>query len=120
MLSGFAASADHIILACGATDFRKQIEGLSSLVSMKYKLDPFASGYVFIFCNRRRNSIKVLRYDANGFVLATKKLLDGMKFQWPKDEKEVDEISEATGMAVGRVGNRAEKSTSSGRYVSGK
>ena len=53
-----------------------------------------ASGYVFIFCNRRRNSIKVLRYDANGFVLATKKLLDGMKFQWPKDEKEVDEISE--------------------------
>ena len=79
MLSGFAASADHIILACGATDFRKQIEGLSSLVSMKYKLDPFASGYVFIFCNRRRNS---------------KKLLDGMKFQWPKDEKEVDEISE--------------------------
>ena len=87
-------SADHIILACGATDFRKQIEGLSSLVSMKYKLDPFASGYVFIFCNRRRNSIKVLRYDANGFVLATKKLLDGMKFQWPKDEKEVDEISE--------------------------
>ena len=94
MLSGFAASADHIILACGATDFRKQIEGLSSLVSMKYKLDPFASGYVFIFCNRRRNSIKVLRYDANGFVLATKKLLDGMKFQWQKDEKEVDEISE--------------------------
>ena len=40
------------------------------------------------------SSIKVLRYDANGFVLATKKLLDGMKFQWPKDEKEVDEISE--------------------------
>ena len=44
MLSGFAASADHIILACGATDFRKQIEGLSALVSMKYKLDPFANG----------------------------------------------------------------------------
>ena len=38
--------------------------------------------------------VEVLRYDANGFVLATKKLLDGMKFQWPKDEKEVDEISE--------------------------
>ena len=53
---------------------------------MKYKLDPFASGYVFICCNRRRNSINVLRYDANGFVLATKKLLDGMKFQWPKEE----------------------------------
>ena len=72
---------------------------------MKYKLDPFASGYVFIFCNRKKDSIKVLRYDQNGFLLATKKLLDDMKFQWPrtpdevkeisfKDEKEVDEISE--------------------------
>lgn len=29
----------------------------------------------------KRDSIKVLRYDQNGFILATKKLLDDMKFQ---------------------------------------
>ena len=93
MLKSFAGDAEHIILATGATDFRKQITSLSSMVTMQYHMDPFADGYVFIFCNRRRNAIKVLRYDKNGFVLATKKLLDGMKFQWPRNKDEVKEIT---------------------------
>ena len=93
MLKSFAGDAEHIILATGATDFRKQITSLSSKVTMQYHMDPFADGYVFIFCNRRRNAIKVLRYDKNGFVLATKKLLDGMKFQWPRNKDEVKEIT---------------------------
>ena len=93
MLKSFAGDAEHIILAIGATDFRKQITSLSSMVTMQYHMDPFADGYVFIFCNRRRNAIKVLRYDKNGFVLATKKLLDGMKFQWPRNKDEVKEIT---------------------------
>ena len=41
----------------------------------------------------RRLPIKVLRYDKNGFLLATKKLLDGMKFQWPRTPNEVKQIS---------------------------
>ena len=45
------------------------------------------------FYIRKRNAIKVLRYDNNGFVLATKKLLDGMKFQWPRNKDEVKEIT---------------------------
>ena len=93
MLKSFAGGAEHIILATGATDFRKQITSLSAMVTMQYHMDPFADGYVFIFCNRRRNAIKVLRYDKNGFVLATKKLLDGMKFQWPRNKDEVKEIT---------------------------
>ena len=93
MLKSFAGDAEHIILATGAKDFRKQITSLSSMVTMQYHMDPFADGYVFIFCNRRRNAIKVLRYDKNGFVLATKKLLDGMKFQWPRNKDEVKEIT---------------------------
>lgn len=93
MLKSFAGGAEHIILATGATDFRKQITSLSSTVTMQYHMDPFVAGYVFIFCNRRRNAIKVLRYDNNGFVLATKKLLDGMKFQWPRNKDEVKEIT---------------------------
>ena len=93
MLKSFAGDAEHIILATGATDFRKQITSLSSMVTMQYHMDPFADGYDFIFCNGRRNAIKVLRYDKNGFVLATKKLLDGMKFQWPRNKDEVKEIT---------------------------
>ena len=89
----FAEGASRIFLACGFTDFRKQIPGLVATVTLNFKLDPYNSSYVFIFCNRRKDSIKVLRYDYNGFVLATKKLLDDMKFQWPRTPDEVKEIT---------------------------
>ncbi|MCA5580538.1 IS66 family insertion sequence element accessory protein TnpB [Enterocloster clostridioformis] len=78
-----AEKAEHIYLACGATDFRKQIQGLTALVSMQFQLDPYQGTNVFIFCNKRRDTIKVLRYDKNGFILASKQLLDGMRFQGP-------------------------------------
>lgn len=93
MMKRFAEGASRIFLACGATDFRKQIPGLIATVTMNFRLDPYNDSYVFIFCNRRRDSIKVLRYDQNGFVLATKKLLDDMKFQWLRTPDEVKEIT---------------------------
>jgi transposase len=85
MLNRFAQDAKHIYLALGATDFRKQISSLVSLVHLQLGLDPFSESSVFIFCNKRKDSIKALRYDKNGFVLANKKLLEKMKCQWPKD-----------------------------------
>lgn len=56
-------------------------------------MDPFADTCVFIFCNKKKDSIKVLRYDKNGFILAHKKLLEKMKFQWPKDTEMTKKIS---------------------------
>ncbi len=79
MMQSFINGATRIYLACGATDFRKQINGLSALVTMKFDLDPFNDDCVFLFCNKKRTSLKVLRYDKNGFILASKTLLDGMK-----------------------------------------
>jgi len=93
MLNCFVTGAEQIFLAVGVTDFRKQSESLVSIVNMQFHLDPFANQYVFVFCNRKRNAIKILRYDSNGFILASKKLLDGMKFQWPKTPGEVKLIS---------------------------
>lgn len=90
MLSRFACDAEHIYLAVGATDFRKQI---SSLVHLQFGFDPFVTSSVFLFYNKKKDSIKVLRYDKNGFILANKKLLEKMKFQWPKDTKEIKEIN---------------------------
>ena len=34
-----------------------------------------------------------IRWDGNGFILVTKSLLDEMKFQWPKTQGEVRDIS---------------------------
>lgn len=93
MLDLFAKDATHIFIACGSTDFRKQSEGLVAIVNLQFRLDPFSEKSVFIFCNKRKTSIKVLRYDKNGFILASKKLLEGMQFQWPKNPSEVKEIT---------------------------
>ena len=93
MLRTLANDTDNIFLACGPTDFRKQIPGLVALVDKFYNLDPYAETNVFIFCNKKRNSIKVLRFDKNGFILATKQLLEDMKFQWPKKAEDIKNIS---------------------------
>ena len=36
MLNLITQGVEHIYLACGPTDFRKQIEGLAALVSLRY------------------------------------------------------------------------------------
>ena len=80
MLNRLTWDAEHIFLAMGATDFRKQTSSLVSLVQLQFGKDPFMETSVFIFCSKKRDSIKVLRYDKNGFVLAQKKLLEKMRF----------------------------------------
>lgn len=93
MLNRLVADTEHVYLALGATDFRKQMSSLASLVQLQFGMDPFMEFSIFIFCNKKRDSIKLLRYDKNGFILAHKKLLEKMKFQWPKDSKMVKEIN---------------------------
>lgn len=93
MMRRFLSDTDHIYLACGVTDFRKQISGLVAMVHMQFRLDPYKGSCAFVFCNKKRNGIKILLYDSNGFILASKKLLEDMKFQWPRTPEEVKEIS---------------------------
>lgn len=93
MMQHIADGADHIYLALGATDFRKQQNGLASLVALKFKLNPHSGSSIFLFCNKRHNTLRALRWDGNGFLLVTKSLSDDMKFQWPKSEGEVRDIT---------------------------
>ena len=93
MIHHIADEAEHIYIALGATDFRKQQNGLAALVSLKFKLDPYSGKNVFLFCNKRHSSLRALRWDRNGFVLVTKFLSDNMKFQWPKNQGEIRDIT---------------------------
>lgn len=52
----------RVYLACGKTDMRKSINGLTALVESGFMLDPFA-GAVFVFCNRRHDRVKILEWD---------------------------------------------------------
>ena len=63
-------------------DFRKAINGLSILVAEELELDPFSTR-VFAFCNRKRNQVKLLVWERNGFVLWQKRL-EKDRFPWPR------------------------------------
>lgn len=75
-----------------AVDFRKQMRGLSVLVQEELELDPF-SLHVFAFCNRRRDHVRLLYWERNGFALWQKKL-EQDRFPWPRKlDEEVIELS---------------------------
>jgi len=61
MMQHIADEAEHIYLALGATDFRKQQNGLAALISLKFKLNPYCGGSVFLFCNKKHSSLRALR-----------------------------------------------------------
>ena len=94
MIKDLLQSISKVYIAYGATDFRKQIDSLCIEVKSKFHLNPYEKA-AFIFFNKKRNSIKVLCYDKNGFILAQKKLLDKekMKFQWPRNSQEMKNIT---------------------------
>jgi transposase len=85
-------SFQKIYIHKGFVDFRKSINGLSSIVVSDMGLDLRESA-IFIFCNQRRTHMKMLYFDRSGFALWMKRLED-QKFPWPKRvDKGVIEIS---------------------------
>ena len=68
--------SEKVYLACGSTDLRKSIDGLAALVQIEFDLDPFAPG-LFVFCNRKRDKLKILQWDHNGFWLYYRRLERG-------------------------------------------
>ena len=65
--------ADEIYIVCGYTDMRKSIDGLCAIVEDKLHMDPRRSA-IFLFCGRRADRIKILMWEADGFVLLYKRL----------------------------------------------
>ena len=90
MLGNFSR-AEHIYIACGYTDMRKSIDGLVAIVEQSFHLDPFSNS-LFLFCGRRRDRMKALFWENNGFVLLYKRL-ESASFQWPKTQSQVKELS---------------------------
>lgn len=90
MLSDFAG-ADRVYIACGYTDLRRGIDGLATIVQAQFQLDPFTNT-LFLFCGRRRDRIKALYWEGDGFVLLYKRLEAGT-FQWPRNGAEARELT---------------------------
>ena len=66
-------SAANIFIVCGHTDMRKSIDGLAAIVQQQHKLDLFSDS-LFLFCGRRRDRLKALLWEGDGFLLFYKRL----------------------------------------------
>ena len=75
-------SLARVKVALAPVDFRRGIDGLAALCKSVLVEDPF-SGTVFAFRNRAGTSLKLLRYDGQGFWLCQKRLSTGRFRHWP-------------------------------------
>ena len=57
-----------IFVALGPTDMRRGFDGLSGMVQQTLQQDPL-SGHLFLFRNRRRDRLKILFWDGDGYAL---------------------------------------------------
>ena len=84
-------SSHSYYLYRAACDMRKSFDSLSGLVRNELGRDP-ASGEVFVFINKRRNSVKLLHWERGGFVLYYKRLEKGT-FEIPRYDSSVGSIT---------------------------
>lgn len=75
-------SFDGIFIHRDPVDMRRGIRGLSEIVESA-QMGNWNENALFVFCGRRKNSIKILYFDKSGFAL-WQKLLDREKFHWPR------------------------------------
>jgi transposase len=66
----------RVYLCLTACDMRKSFDGLHALVRDRLELDAFA-GHLFVFANRRRDRVKILYWDRDGFAVWAKRLEAG-------------------------------------------
>ena len=79
-------SFPQVYIVCGYTDMWCSIDGLAAIVQQNYSLES-CSGSLFLFCGRRRDRLKALLWEEDGFLLMYKRLDNGA-FQWPRSESE--------------------------------
>jgi len=90
-MMGDIRQAESIYIACGKTDMRKGIQGLIMLIQQNYSVNPYGKS-LFLFCGNKKNKIKAVMYEPDGWVMIVKSVTEG-SFKWPKTPNELRELN---------------------------
>ena len=66
----------RVYLCLTPCDMRKSFDSLQALVREHLELDAFA-GHLFVFASRRKDRVKILYWDRDGFAVWAKRLEEG-------------------------------------------
>jgi transposase len=91
----------RVYLCLTACDMRKSFDGLHALVRENLQLEAFA-GHLFVFASRRRDRVKILYWDRDGFALWSKRLEAGT-YAVPLAESAEERRREITAQELGAL-----------------
>ena len=83
----------HIYLRTGRTDMRLGIDGLLAVIGGQMELDPTEPGSIFLFCGHKKDRIKALIFEGDGWLLCYKRLTGDCSYQWSRDESEAGKLT---------------------------
>jgi transposase len=91
----------RVYLCLTACDMRKGFDGLHALVRDHLELDAFA-GHLYVFTGRRRDRVKILYWDKDGFAIWSKRLEEGT-YRVPLAERGEERRREITSQELGAL-----------------
>ena len=101
----------RVYLCLTACDMRKSFDSLHGLVHEHLELDPFA-GHLFVFTSRRRDRMKILYWDRDGFAIWSKRLEEGtyvIPFSGSEDKRRREITAQELGALLSGIDLRTAK-----------
>ena len=94
MLTKDGFTFSKCIVCVGRSDLRKGIDGLASVIRLKYNLNPLEPDTLFLFCGTKKDRLKGLLWCGDRFILLYIRLVKGFgRFSWPRNAEEARQIS---------------------------